>query len=290
MSTASVTKAYDRWSPVYDLVFGPVFKKGRSAAIVAAERIGGRIIEVGVGTGISLPQYSNRNRIVGVDLSEPMLDKARERVRSGKLTHVEQIAYGDAEALQFADNSFDVVVAQYVITAVPNPEKALDEFARICRPGGEIVITTRVGAGDGLRGRIEKTLMPVTSRLGFRTDFPFERYTDWAATRGDVELVESRPCPRSAISRWSASPSASPSSKDMCNDGFSRATRRTAVGRSSLLPPQPGQPEPALRQRLHLPDRVRAAVHRPGGRQPARLGRGDDQPPGRPLLLRAQGL
>ncbi len=195
MSTASVTKAYDRWSPVYDLVFGPVFKKGRSAAIVAAERIGGRIIEVGVGTGISLPQYSRSNRIVGVDLSEPMLDKARERVKRGNLSHVEQIAYGDAEALQFADDSFDVVVAQYVITAVPNPEKALDEFARVCRPGGEIVIATRVGAGEGLRGRIEKTLMPITSRLGFRTDFPFERYTNWAATRGDVELVESRPLP-----------------------------------------------------------------------------------------------
>ncbi len=195
MSTAGVTRAYDRWAPIYDLVFGAVFKQGRSDAIVAAERIGGRIIEVGVGTGISLPQYSRSNRIVAVDLSDAMLDKARARVRDQKLDHVEQVAVGDAENLQFADNSFDVVVAQYVITACPHPEKALDEFARIVKPGGEIVITTRVGAGAGLRGTIERTLMPVTSRLGFRTEFPWERYAAWMATRDDVRLVENRPLP-----------------------------------------------------------------------------------------------
>ena len=195
MSTIGVTRAYDRWAPVYDLVFGAVFRRGRSAAIAAAERVGGRIIEVGVGTGISLPQYSRANRIVAVDLSDPMLDKARARVRRLGLTHVEEVAVGDAEALRYPDASFDVVVAQYVVTAVPNPERALDEFARLCRTGGEIVITTREGAGKGLRGSIEKALMPVTSRLGFRTEFPFERYTDWAAGRSDIRLVEHRPLP-----------------------------------------------------------------------------------------------
>ncbi len=195
MSTAGVARAYDRWAPVYDLVFGPVFRRGRSAAIVAAERIGGRIIEVGVGTGISLPQYARGNRIVAVDLSDAMLDKARARVRTQGLDHVEAVAVGDAENLQFATGSFDVVVAQYVITACPHPERALDEFARVCRPGGEIIITTRVGAAQGMRGAIERTLMPLTSRLGFRTEFPWSRYTDWAATRADVELAEQRPLP-----------------------------------------------------------------------------------------------
>jgi phosphatidylethanolamine/phosphatidyl-N-methylethanolamine N-methyltransferase len=193
MSTAGVTQAYDRWAPVYDLVFGPVFRQGRRAAIDVAEKIGGRIIEVGVGTGISLPQYSRTSRITGVDLSEPMLDKARDRVRRLGLSNVEAIRYGDAENLDFPDESFDVVVAQYVVSAVPHPHRAMDEFARICRPGGEIVITTRVGAEQGLRGSIERTLMPVTSRLGFRTDFPFSIYTDWAATRSDVQLIERRP-------------------------------------------------------------------------------------------------
>ena len=195
MSTIGVTRAYDRWAPVYDLVFGPVFRQGRSAAIVAAERIGGRILEVGVGTGISLPQYGNDNRITAIDLSDAMLGKARARVRTQNLRQVDLIAVGDAEDLQFADNSFDVVVAQYVVTACPHPERALDEFVRVCRPGGEIVITTRVGAGQGLRGRIERTLMPITSRLGFRTEFPWTRYADWAAERRDVQLAENRPLP-----------------------------------------------------------------------------------------------
>ncbi|RVT89732.1 class I SAM-dependent methyltransferase [Sphingomonas crocodyli] len=195
MSTDGVSQAYGRWAPVYDLVFGPVFKKGRSEAVIAAEKIGGRILEVGVGTGISLPEYSRSSRLVGIDISDPMLDKARERVRKLKLHNVEDIRVGDAEALEYEDESFDVVVAQYVITSVPNPEKALDEFARVCRVGGEIVITTRVGAETGVRDKIERALMPITSRLGFRTEFPFSRYTDWAAGRDDIELVERRELP-----------------------------------------------------------------------------------------------
>ena len=195
MNTAGVAEAYGRWAPIYDIVFGPVFRKGRSAAIVAAEQVGSRILEVGVGTGISLPDYARSSRITGVDISEPMLAKARARVRKLDLGNVEEIAVGDAEDMCYPDGAFDVVVAQYVITAVPNPERALDEFARLCRPGGEIIITTRVGAEGGLRGTIERGLMPVTSRLGFRTEFAFSRYTDWAGGRDDVELVERRPLP-----------------------------------------------------------------------------------------------
>ncbi len=195
MRTDGVARAYDRWAPIYDLVFGPVFSRGRALSIAAAERIGGRILEVGVGTGISLPHYSRRSRITGVDISESMLDKARERVNRLGLGHVEQIAVMDAERLDFADASFDVVVAQYVVTAVPNPERALDEFARVVRPGGEIVITTRLGADGGFRGAIEKGLMPVTSRLGFRTEFSWTRYENWAAGRSDVRLTERRALP-----------------------------------------------------------------------------------------------
>jgi phosphatidylethanolamine/phosphatidyl-N-methylethanolamine N-methyltransferase len=195
MSTDGVVQAYRRWAPVYDLVFGPVFRQGRASAIRAAERIGGRILEVGVGTGISLPGYAATSRVTGVDISEPMLDKARERVRKLNLANVEKIAVDDAEALSFVDDEFDVVVAQYVVSAVPNPERALNEFARVCKPGGEIIITTRVGAEKGIRKTIEKGLMPVTSRLGFRTDFPFELYTDWAAGRRDVRLVERKEIP-----------------------------------------------------------------------------------------------
>jgi phosphatidylethanolamine/phosphatidyl-N-methylethanolamine N-methyltransferase len=190
-----VERAYDRWAPIYDLVFGGVFGKGRHAAIVATNSIGGRVLEVGVGTGISLPQYAANTRIFGTDISEAMLAKARQRVTDQRLSNVEGLAVMDAENLEFPDNSFDVVMAQYVVTAVPNPEKALDEFARVLRPGGEMIILSRVSADAGMRRFIEQRLQPVVRRLGWRTDFAWSRFAQWAAGAHDVELVERRPVP-----------------------------------------------------------------------------------------------
>ncbi len=195
LCTDGVAKAYDRWAPVYDLVFGKVFSKGRSAAIEAAERKGGRVLEVGVGTGISLPQYAPRTRLVGVDISETMLAKARRRVSELSLGNVEALEVMDAEHLAFPDDSFDVVVAQYVVTAVPNPEAALTEFLRVLKPGGEIVLTTRLGAERGLRGIVEATLSPVVNRLGWRTEFAWSRYQDWIDSVGGVAVLERRPLP-----------------------------------------------------------------------------------------------
>jgi phosphatidylethanolamine/phosphatidyl-N-methylethanolamine N-methyltransferase len=194
MERHQVAEAYGRWAPVYDIVFGPVFSRGRRSAVDAAERIGGRILEVGVGTGLSLDHYARSNRIVGIDISEPMLDKARERVKRLQLDNVEAIALMDAEQLTFPDASFDVVVAQYVVTAVPDPERALDEFVRVVRPGGEIILTSRIGAETGFRGTLEKWLMPVTSRLGWRTEFPWARYERWAR-QSPVRLSERRALP-----------------------------------------------------------------------------------------------
>jgi phosphatidylethanolamine/phosphatidyl-N-methylethanolamine N-methyltransferase len=191
----AVEKAYDKWAPVYDFVFGPVFERGRRAAIDAAERIGGRILEVGVGTGISLPDYSHHNRIFGVDISGPMLRKAQDRVDELGLRNVEGLAIMDATALSFPDASFDVVVAQYVVTAVADPEAALDEFARVLRPGGEIVLLSRVGAEAGLRRNVEHWLAPVARRLGWRTEFDFDRYVRWAEGANDIRLIERRPMP-----------------------------------------------------------------------------------------------
>src|SRR6516165_11491383 len=116
ISRAGVEKAYGRWAPVYDLVFGKVFDQGRQSTIEEADRIGGRILDVGVGTGLSLSDYSRSTRICGVDISEPMLRKAQNRVRALGLSNVETLAVMDAKHLAFAEGSFDAVVAQYVIT------------------------------------------------------------------------------------------------------------------------------------------------------------------------------
>ncbi|HEY5378500.1 MAG TPA: class I SAM-dependent methyltransferase [Pseudolabrys sp.] len=195
----NVARAYARWAPVYDLVFGAVFERGRRAAIAAAERacgsLGGRILEVGVGTGISLPSYARSNRLVGVDLSEPMLRKAQVRVAEHRLDNVETLAVMDATRLALADKSFDVVVAQYVITAVPDPEKTLDEFARVIRPGGEIVLVNHIGAERGPRAVFEQCFAPLARRLGWRPEFRFGRLAAWAERHGGVRVIEHRAMP-----------------------------------------------------------------------------------------------
>ena len=191
----TVEQAYDRWAPVYDLVFGGVFSKGRRAAIQATNSIGGRVLEVGVGTGISLPQYAPHLRIFGTDISEAMLRKAHARVADLRLKNVEDLAVMDAEKLEFPDGSFDVVMAQYVVTAVPNPEVALDEFARVLRPGGELILLSRVSADAGMRRFIEQRLQPVVRQLGWRTEFAWSRYAQWLAAAPGMELIERRPVP-----------------------------------------------------------------------------------------------
>lgn len=197
LNREGVERAYDRWAPVYDLVFGPVFGKGRRAAILATNRIGGRVLEVGVGTGISLPLYSANVEVFGVDISEAMLRKAHARVKRLHLTNVEGLAVMDAEHLDFDDASFDVVMAQYVVTAVPNPEACLDEFARVLKPGGELILLSRVSADAGVRHVIEKGLMPVVRPLGFRTEFAWSRYVAWvqANEAHGMEFVERRAIP-----------------------------------------------------------------------------------------------
>jgi phosphatidylethanolamine/phosphatidyl-N-methylethanolamine N-methyltransferase len=191
----AVARAYARWAPVYDLVFGAVFDRGRKASIAAAERIGGRILEVGVGTGLSLPDYAKTNRLIGVDLSAPMLRKAKERVAEQRLTNVEGLAVMDAQRLAFDDDVFDLIVAQYVITAVPDPEATLDEFVRVLKPDGEIILVNHLGAEGGPRAIAEQCFAPLARRLGWRPEFRFDRLTRWASANGGVRLVERRPMP-----------------------------------------------------------------------------------------------
>src|SRR5436853_1487430 len=132
-----VAKAYGRWAPVYDLVFGKVFEHGRQLTIAEADKIGGRVLDVGVGTGLSLSDYSRSTKLCGVDISEPMLRKAQQRVRSLGLSNVETLAVMDAKNLAFADACFDAGVAQYVITAVPGRGGTLADFLCGLSPGCE---------------------------------------------------------------------------------------------------------------------------------------------------------
>lgn len=195
-TNASVTKTYARWAPVYDLVFGSVFEQGRRNAVAAGERVGGRILEVGVGTGISLSYYRRTSRVFGIDLSEEMLAKARKRVAAQRLAQVEGLAVMDAENLDIADMSFDVVTAQCVVNTVPHPEAALEEFARVLKPGGEIILLNRIGAEAGPRLAFEHMLQPVAKRLGWRSDFPWRRFEAWLRTSAhDMYLIDKTPMP-----------------------------------------------------------------------------------------------
>jgi len=195
LDKAEIEKAYARWAPIYDLVFGPIFERSRKTAIAAAERIGGRILEVGVGTGLSLPEYGWTNRIAGIDLSAPMLRKAKARVREHRLTNVDGLAVMDARHLGFQDAAFDVVIAQYVITVVPDAEATLDEFARVLKPGGEIILLNHLGAEGGPRAAFERACAPLARWLGWQPEFRFERLVAWAARHPGMRLIERRPMP-----------------------------------------------------------------------------------------------
>lgn len=191
----SVVKSYARWAPVYDSVFGKLFERARTEAIAATQRVGGRVLDVGVGTGICLPRYTRASSVIGIDLSEAMLRRARKRAVDLNLANIESLAVMDAEHLEFADESFDAVVAQYVVNTVPHPEDALDEFARVVKPGGEIILINRVGADAGLRRVLEAGFAPAGRWLGWRPEFRWSRFEAWLARTPDMRLLERRPVP-----------------------------------------------------------------------------------------------
>ena len=188
----AVERAYARWAPVYDLVFDKVMDAGRRAAVDAAARVGARILDVGVGTGLELPYFPAASTVVGVDLSEPMLRKAQERVGKQALGQIVGLSVMDAARLAVADASFDAVVAPYVLTTVPHPEETLDELLRVVRPGGEVVLVNHISADKGARAAFERWLGRQTKYLGWRPEFPWERIGDWCAARPHVELKERR--------------------------------------------------------------------------------------------------
>jgi phosphatidylethanolamine/phosphatidyl-N-methylethanolamine N-methyltransferase len=190
LDNAHVEEAYARWAPIYDLVFAAVMRPGRRAVAAAANRLGGLILDVGVGTGLELPMFDQKLRLVGVDLSAPMLQRARTRVASKSLHNVAGLAVMDAMQLGFPDESFDAVVVPYVLTVVPKPQACLDEWLRVVRKGGEIILVNHIGAETGPMALLEAWLGQHSASLGWRPEFPWSVVGDWIAAHPDAKLVE----------------------------------------------------------------------------------------------------
>jgi phosphatidylethanolamine/phosphatidyl-N-methylethanolamine N-methyltransferase len=185
-------KAYARWAPVYDALCGPIFVNGRRAAAKAARQVGGQILEIGVGTGLSFDDYDASTEITGIDLSEPMIARARLRAASGRYPFVKGLAVMDAHDLRFVDASFDCVVGQFVITLVADPERVLSECARVVRPGGQIILVNHLYSERGLAAAVERLLAQKARGFGLRPEFPVARLAERAASHGGAELIERR--------------------------------------------------------------------------------------------------
>jgi phosphatidylethanolamine/phosphatidyl-N-methylethanolamine N-methyltransferase len=192
-TTALMRKAYARWAPVYDIIYDKLTEPAARCAVEAAMACGPCILEAGVGTGLSLGYYRPEVEVHGVDLSEDMLRRALAKVVRRGLTHVRSLQVMDVCRLGFADETFDAVAAQFLITLVPSPEQALTEFARVLKPGGEIILVNHFGQTDGPLARVEEALAPLCSRIGWSSDFKASRIEAWARTAGAAEVVEISP-------------------------------------------------------------------------------------------------
>lgn len=174
MDITSVQTSYARWAPVYDKTFGAITNVGRRRTVEFINTCVGRVLEVGVGTGLSLPHYRSEMQVTGIDFSEEMLRKARKKVQAMNLGHVKELRQMDARQLDFPDNHFDTVAAMHVLSVVPEPEKVMAEIARVCAPGGKVVITNHFVRTKGVLAALERMAAPFENLLGWHSDFEIE--------------------------------------------------------------------------------------------------------------------
>jgi phosphatidylethanolamine/phosphatidyl-N-methylethanolamine N-methyltransferase len=166
--------AYRRWAPFYDQSFGKFAEAAAQQAVARVNTFSGKLLDVGVGTGLALPHYHDGLSVTGIDLSPHMLRRARERLQKAGRRNVEALVEMDATALDFADATFDVAVAMFVLTVAPEPARVMHELARVTRPGGRVVICNHFSSRTGLRAMVEKGLAPYASKIGWRAEFPEE--------------------------------------------------------------------------------------------------------------------
>lgn len=189
MDLAGIKDTYRNYAGWYDVIFGATLEPGRRAAIAAVNtRPGQRILEVGVGTGLSLAAYRKDAEIVGIDLSREMLEQARRRVERLGLAQVRELLEMDGERMAFADHSFDVVMGMYVVGVTPNPARLMSEMRRVCKPGGDIVVINHFASQHPLVRPIEEALSPLSMRIGFRPNMELDEVTALAG----MEPVEVR--------------------------------------------------------------------------------------------------
>ncbi|MFS8036508.1 class I SAM-dependent methyltransferase [Xanthobacter sp. AM11] len=186
-------RAYAKWAPIYDKVYVKLLADAQRKAAAAAAACGPDILEVGVGTGLVLPYYPAGTRVTGIDLSFHMLQKAVEKKVERGLSQVGLLAAMDACNLGFADHSFNAITVPFVITLVPDPEGALDEMYRVLKPGGEIIVASKLGADEGPAMQIEQVLAPLVKKVGWSIAFKASRLRNWAAKYPDMAVVEISP-------------------------------------------------------------------------------------------------
>ncbi|OYW41971.1 MAG: SAM-dependent methyltransferase [Azorhizobium sp. 12-66-6] len=186
-------RAYAKWAPIYDTVYEKLLADAQRKAANAAASCGPDILEVGVGTGLTLPYYPRTCRVTGIDLSSDMLRKAVQKTTARGLKQVSLLAAMDACALGFPDARFDAVTVPFVITLVPDPEAALNEMRRVLKPGGEIIIASKLGADSGPTMHFEAALAPLVKKVGWSIAFKSGRLTGWAARHPDMKVVEISP-------------------------------------------------------------------------------------------------
>lgn len=191
MDPKAVQNSYARWAPVYDRTFGAVTETGRKRAVEYVNTRAGRVLEVGVGTGLSLGLYKPGLHVTGIDYSEDMLEKARDRVQTIQPDAETELRQMDARSLDFPADHFDTVVAMHVLSVVPEPEKVMAEIARVCKPGGKVVITNHFARRRGALAFLERVFSPFADTIGWHSNFEI----DTVLKQEVLKIKEQKPLP-----------------------------------------------------------------------------------------------